>query len=303
MSECPPSNGHFSFIRKHYIGEYSLGHSFWLNSLLVKLSLFLFSYLLFSWLGQDVPARYLSTALLTTSLIGIVISVWLLIGVWNSASRHVAKGGKQHWANAAKLLVLLGFFQLPMTVISSYQPLKEHWKVATGFQPGGAKVSFQVWPDGKSMLLSGGINDGTAEALLAALAQNPWVTTVVLQSAGGWVREGDMVADIIRQRKLNTYVQDECDSACTIAFLAGHERTAAPNARIGFHSFASVGTDKLRANMKDTVLVKATYRKAKLSEPFIEKILATPSDKLWHPSHDELLEEGILTKKGTVETG
>lgn len=297
VSEYVSSNKPFAFIPKHYSGAYTLGHSLWLNSLLVKLSFFLFSYLLFSWLGQDVPARYISTTVLTTGLLGLVIWTWLLIGIWNSASKHVARGGKQHWANAAKLLVLFGFFQLPMTIISNYQPLSEHWKLVTGFQP-GEETLFQVWPDGKSMLLKGGINDGTAEKLLTALTQNPFVTTVVLQSAGGWVRQGDMIADIITQRKLNTYVHEECSSACTIAFLAGKERTASLNARLGFHSFASVGADKLHANMTNIVLVKKMYRKARLSEPFIEKILATSPDKIWYPSQDELFAEGVFTKRG-----
>ncbi|MGC5394069.1 hypothetical protein ACPXAZ_26190, partial [Escherichia coli] len=65
--------------------------------------------------------------------------------------------------------------------------------------------------------------------------------TVVLYSAGGWVREGKLVGEVIRRRRLNTYVEQECSSSCTLAFLAGRDRAMDPRAHIGFHTLYTVG--------------------------------------------------------------
>src|SRR5262249_7757254 len=153
----------------------------------------------------------------------------------------------------------------------------------------------QVRADGKSILLNGGINDGTAESLSKALDRAPSVTTVVLQSTGGWAREGNLIAKVISERGLNTYVELECSSACTIAFLAGKERSADPTARIGFHSFRSIGADanKTSSNAIDAAAAQETYRRAGLSSAFIAKVVATSQDKIWYPSHKELLAESV----------
>lgn len=112
--------------------------------------------------------------------------------------------------------------------------LAEHWRVALNAQP-GPQYTIEVSADGKSVVLKGGMNDGAAAALTRALDLAPAVKTVLFSSSGGWVREGNLVAHIISQRKLTTYVEGECTSACTVAFLAGSDRAADPNAHIGFH--------------------------------------------------------------------
>ena len=72
----------------------------------------------------------------------------------------------------------------------------EHVKVAAGHQLGPTFV-IEVLADGKSIRLSGGINDGAAKQLSKALELAPAVKTVLLTSTGGWVREGALLAKVI----------------------------------------------------------------------------------------------------------
>lgn len=124
----------------------------------------------------------------------------------------------------------------------------------------------------------------------------PAITTVVLTSEGGWIREGLLLAKVIRERRLNTYVERVCVSACTIAFLAGSERVAEPNARIGFHAFRGVGSQRNDMSPEEANQLRMVYRAAGLEESTIRRIAETPHDEVWFPSHDELLAAGVITR-------
>jgi hypothetical protein len=285
--------GPFSFFRKHFNGDYSLGRSYWVNTFLIQLFAPLLGVLVLPWLSENFPARYGSAAVLLLTLVGVIAWAWAISGTWASANKHVSRGGKQGWASAAKVMIVLGVLRMFGELGTMTGPLGEHLKVATGWQL-GPDVTFQVRADGKSLLLKGGINDGTSESLANALDLAPSVNTVVLQSTGGWIRQGNMIAKVISDRSLSTYVERECSSACTIAFLAGKQRAGEPNARIGFHSFKSIGADA--TDSTDASTAQQTYLRAGLSPAFIAKVVATPHDKMWYPSHDELLAEGVLTR-------
>ena len=231
----PEYKGPLTFFRRHYNGDYSLGRSYWVNTALVSLFAPVVGLMLLPWLGENFPARYGSTGFLLVTTLGIVAWFWAGAGTWASANKHVQRGGKSGWASAAKLMIVLGVLKTFGDVGNMMPILQEHIRVAAGAQL-GPSTRLELRADGRSVLLSGGINDESAEQLEKALLMAPSVTTVVLSSEGGWIREGQMLADVIRKRRLNTYVEGYCASACTIAFLAGVERAAAPPARIGFHA-------------------------------------------------------------------
>lgn len=141
-SELTLRIGPLAFFRKHVNGDYSLGRSFWINGLLIQISICLLGTLLFVWLSRNFQARYASTSILATTFLGFLAWGWALIGIWNSASKNVARGGKQQWTNAAKLLVLLSLFQMPNAIITVIRPLNYHWKVATGFSKSPPTIIF-----------------------------------------------------------------------------------------------------------------------------------------------------------------
>ena len=283
-------SGYFAFFKKHLNGDYSLAQSYWINTCLISMFVSLLGVLIQPWLRENFPARYSSAGFLLITVIGIALWIWAIIGTWASADKHVARGGKQGWVAAVKTLITLGVFRMFGEIGHMTEPLSEHWKVALGRQP-GPEISFQVRADGKSLLVKGGINDESAEALSKALDIAPSVTTVVFDSTGGWIKQGSMIAKVISERQMNTYVEKECSSACTIAFLAGRERSADPNARIGFHSFKSVGTNDKLGEQYDIESARTTYRQASLSPSFIAKVVSTSSVDMWYPSHDELIND------------
>lgn len=292
----PEYKGPFSFFRRHFNGDYSLARSYWVNTLLISIFAPLVGLMVLPLISENFPARYSSACALIVTALGIVAWCWAVSGTWASANKHVQRGGQSGWATAAKVMIVFGVLKTFGDVGNMTPTLQEHFRVATGEQL-GSSTTLEVRADGRSVLLSGGINDGSAEQLDRALQLAPAVTTVVFNSAGGWIREGQMLATVIRKRGLNTYVEGYCASACTIAFLAGKERAAAPSAKIGFHASRSVGTMETAPTSSETAQLRAIYNDAHLPDSFVREALDTPHDKMWHPTHDVLLAAGVFTRK------
>lgn len=292
----PEYTGPLAFFRRHYNGDYSLARSYWVNTFLVSQFAPVLGLMLLRWLSENFPARYGSAGFLFITSLGIAAWFWAVSGTWASANKHVQRGGNSGWATAAKFMIVMAVLKTFGDVGNLMPALQEHMRVATGAQL-GPSTRLEVRADGRSILLAGGINDGSAEQLEKALQMAPAVTTVVFSSEGGWIREGQMLADVIRERGLSTYVEGYCASACTIAFLAGRERAAAPSAKIGFHASRSVGGMASRPSSEETAQLRAIYRSAGLPDVFIRQVADTPYEKMWYPSHAELLAAGVLTRK------
>lgn len=292
----PEYHGPLAFFRRHYNGDYSLARSYWVNTLLVSLFAPVVGILLLPSLSENFPARYSSAGFLLVTMLGIVAWTWAVSGTWASANKHVQRGGRSGWATAAKAMIILGVIRTFGDVTNMMPTLQEHAQVATGAQLGPSTM-LEVRADGRSILLSGGINDGSAEQLEKALQMAPAVTTVVLSSGGGWIREGQMLAKVIRKFGLSTYVESSCESACTIAFLAGKTRAAAPTAKIGFHASRSVGSTDAAPSSAETAQLRTIYHDAGLPDSFVQQVLDTSHDEMWYPPHEVLLTASVLTRR------
>ena len=297
MNEVIPAyTGPLAFFKKHFNGDYSLARSYWINNTLVAWFAPLLGLLLLPWMVENFAARYASMFVLLVTIFGVIAWFWAVSGTWASANKHVARGGAGFWANAAKVMIVLGCLKTFGDIAKNTPVFIEHFEIAAGHQL-GPTVKLEVLADGKSIRFSGGINDGAAKQLSQALELAPAVKTVLLSSSGGWVREGAMLAKVIEDRGLNTYVENDCDSACTIAFLAGVSRAADPAAKIGFHSLSFVGGSKGMMTREEGDATMAAYAKADLPQEFIKKIIDTSADQMWYPSHDEMLRAGVFTRK------
>ncbi|RYY91660.1 MAG: hypothetical protein EOO24_30835, partial [Comamonadaceae bacterium] len=281
--------GFGGFVARHYNGDYSLARSYWLHLVVPSTAATLVLTSVLPLLAPALSATRVSLLAVATIALHAASWIWGIIGTWRSASKHGARTGKGFWAGATKVAIAFGLLANIAEMRTAAPVLWEHTRVAFGAQP-GEPVQLQVRADGKSLLLSGGINDHTAEALDIALQHAPGVTTVVLESGGGWIRQGQKIGEVIARRNLNTYVETECTSACTIAFLAGKDRAMAPEARLGFHAFRAIGGVPLRDRESDI------YGAAGIGDAFIRRVAATPHASVWYPDHGRLLAERVLTR-------
>ncbi|MDJ1463717.1 hypothetical protein [Nitratireductor sp. GZWM139] len=88
------------------------------------------------------------------------------------------------------------------------------------------------------LVFAGAIVEGDAAKLAQMVSVFPTVSTVMLSSPGGDLREGLVLADLIDRLGLNTIVMSglHCESACAVAFMGGKERIAQKGAIVGVHA-------------------------------------------------------------------
>lgn len=173
-------------------------------------------------------------------------------------------------------------------------------------------ASITVSADGQTVYVVGMIFDGTFHQFDAVLLKAPQARRVHLSSAGGYTLEARLMASLVRKRKLDTYVETYCASACTQVFAAGKSRVLGPAAQLGFHEASLIDdssgetitrkrTDrKLTAttvfgiNGNDTL--RLAYELIGTDPAFIDKALSQSHESMWLPTHKELIEARVVTR-------
>ncbi len=187
---------------------------------------------------------------------------------------------------------------------------------ATPAPPKAQNASITVSPDGQTVYVVGLLLDGTFHQFDAVMLKAPRARRVHLSSAGGYTLEARLMASLVRKRKLDTYVETYCASACTQVFAAGRSRVLGPAAQLGFHQASLIDdssgetitraqTDhKLTAttvfgvNGNDTL--RLAYELAGTDPDFIDKALSHSHESMWMPGHQELLSARIVTRVATA---
>jgi hypothetical protein len=231
---------------------------------------------------------------------GIGISIWQVVGIWRSASHHAERGGSRGWAAIAKLIAIVWVIKsASMTSATIIPQTIELFSIATG-DKGIPAYAIRVLPNSTEIEFRGGIRTGCADDLRKALEAAPQITVLHINSTGGRIAEARRMSDLVRQRDLITYTSEKCVSAATLVFVAGKERVVAFGARLGFHRSALPGATLVQELEMDAHVHDA-MRAANISEAFIKRVLATPSDRMWYPTIEELRDAGVITDQSFGE--
>ncbi|OQW85952.1 MAG: hypothetical protein BWK72_19555 [Rhodoferax ferrireducens] len=146
------------------------------------------------------------------------------------------------------------------------------------------------------LVLRGEIGFGSYKALQRALAIEPKLNLIEVESPGGYVIEGMAMARLIQKNGLNTVAMGRCASACTLLFAAGHERYLGSQARLGFHRSGVFGQAPTAGWTDTEDEIAGFYRSRGTSDAFIQRALDTPSDGLWEPEHDTMFSAGYASQ-------
>ena len=163
-----------------------------------------------------------------------------------------------------------------------------------GPRPDGiAGMAVTTAANAEAIEFSGGFDIGATAAMEAAMAAAPLARLVAFDSPGGRPLAAEGVAEVIRAHHLDTTVSRSCASACTIAYLAGTVRTAAPDARFLFH----LGTGPVMASFSATVVLQIERRwfvRGGASLSFAERALHAPNPAPYLAPIDELMAAGYV---------
>jgi hypothetical protein len=286
---------HKNYFRRHWAGHLSLPVSFWINA--VALSALMAATV--EYVGNRIrdngaTLRSLAIIALAYAAVSAVFWVWSAVGIWRSAYWHRRRGGTPGWGLAARILVIL--FALLILGRSGDIALRtrELGTLAVGGDTIGPIAEMKLSGDGSELSVRGNLALGSAERFEALLAASPGVRRVVLSSSQGRVFEAERMAALIRRRGLDTRVEDVCLAPCTDLLVAGRERSAPEQARIGFHQ-PNFPADDAYGMRKAVERTRADYLAAGVKRDFVERVLATPAQLTWFPSPVELVEANVLT--------
>ncbi len=241
---------------------------------------------------SDLSERAWLAATLAAFGLAIAISVWTIIGIWRSATRHQATADTFKSALIAKLFASIGALGLVAHLSQTPSPIVENALVGVGFYPFGVPAALSI--NGRTLHLNGSLTFEVAEQFKYLVGKHPEVNQVSLTSPGGSIDAAVEISSVIKERNLSTVAAGECSSACTIIFLSSKVRAFDADAFLGFHSPSG-------GDYGDEVVINGTsletrlaYADAGLSEPFADKVFGTPSNSMWYPTDDVLIKEGAV---------
>jgi len=214
------------------------------------------------------------------------------LGFLSRDFRLAARHGTRQLSILMAVAGLLSGCQAPTTPTVAATPAAAPQRAALPHNLG--PYSIHLLSNGDEMELAGDMPEGTAAAVQKLLDAHPSVHVIHLNSDGGELHEGRLLAVLIQQRHLTTYTSTICASACTIAFLAGTTRYLADDAWLGFHS--SYDKDSGESSTRGNVVFYQAYHADGLSDAFISKALGTAPNEVWFPSHDELRQAKAVDK-------
>jgi len=292
LTEEEESSADGNYWLRHWRGQLPLARSYWINGILVNIATFAGQAFILG-LAQSRQLVLVAWAFVIFVVLALALRVWSFVGIWRSAGRHPARGGSAFWAYAARAMVAIAVLSLVVTSPQLWSQVREMALIASGNDPIGAPAIIKVSANGDAITLDGFITSGVSKKLRQTLDAAPNARTLLLNSHGGRILEALATVDVIKARHLDTRVIEDCESACTLLFLAGTERSASPLAAIGFHQpdFPGLGSQERESLIQSN---REDYRAAGMSDQFIDRIMATSPQHIWYPSAEEMTEAGVL---------
>lgn len=142
------------------------------------------------------------------------------------------------------------------------------------------------------IMLNGPITDRSGLEFRRALAATPSVEGVILNSPGGSVQMGLMIAEEIFERQLDTYIPEgfTCESACSWVFFAG--RTRIVKGKLGVHQIAGDVEDNALTQLNLSDVAEALHKYGTPAE-VLSAMLRTPPESMYYFSPTEVDQLGL----------
>lgn len=285
------------YAARHWRGLLPLGVSFWRNGMLTFVAMNVFghgfNFAYQHWIRTATLGYVILTASLALTLLLFGVRVWANIGVWRSAGQHRARGGRALWVWAARIAVgLLACDDLANVVVRTGVPAYALTQAARGEGPRMAALSLTLSADGATLSVAGDLGAGSRAQLERALRTAPHVTSVRLASHGGREYEAIEAAKLIHTRQLGTRVDDYCESACTMLFVAGRRREVGPRGSLAFHK-PIVGTSfEVDYGMNDML---EGLQAVGASTALLTHLRGLRDHEVWRPTRTELTQYNLTT--------
>ena len=145
----------------------------------------------------------------------------------------------------------------------------------------GMEISRIAACDGGDVLrLRGDIKHGDYVKFRSQFDGERRIAGLDLESPGGLLNEGVRIAMLTRQKRLATFVAQQCDSVCAFIFLLGRKRYVSGEAKIGVHAVGNDYGSEDGGTIRDTISFARLSAKLRIPSAIIGKMVTTPPRKI-----------------------
>ena len=287
------------YLRSHWRGKLPLGITLWVNTVGLTIVISYTELFVLSKLTAD-PDRLITLTLASLFITRLIIFPWQLIGLFRAIEHDFIEYG--HYLKT-RVLQALGLFAVLFTFVYALEVVQGaiFYKSQLEFYSQlDAQADYQIEMNRDQQLsIRGGLDFGITKAARSILLANPQINAVVLQSLGGQIYEGRGLAKLFTEFGLDTYVYEECSSACATAFIGGKRRYLGTEARLGFHQYSLEKTehskilpfyDLAAEQQRDLALFKSHG----VDQAFLDRMFDQPSNQIWFPDPTTLYEAQIV---------
>ena len=287
------------YLRSHWRGKLPLGITLWVNTVGLTIVISYTELFVLSKLTAD-PDRLITLTLVSLFITRLIIFPWQLIGLFRAIEHDFIEYG--HYLKT-RVLQALGLFAVLFTFVYALEVVQGaiFYKSQLEFYSQlDAQPDYQIEMNRDQQLsIRGGLDFGITKAARSILLANPQINAVVLQSRGGQIYEGRGLAKLFTEFGLDTYVYEECSSACATAFIGGKRRYLGTQARLGFHQYSLEKTEHSKIlpfydlgaeQQRDLALFKSHG----VNQAFLDRMFDQPSNQIWFPDPTTLHEAQIV---------
>ena len=281
--------------------------------ILIFISLLVCIHFIEPWLLENTivdPQHRISLTFLSLILTKCIIFPWQLVGLLRASDKDYLTNGNTLKTRLIQLLMVLSIAYILSYSISLIQSAihnKKQQELSTdyiNFQQKEKHYKLSLRNNAMQLVISGELEIGITKAVSNILKKNPQISSVALNSFGGHIYEGRGLSKLFTRQSLNTYVYQECSSACTSAFSGGLKRYLGVNGKLGFHQYKhDLNEHKKSVAYHDATAEQERDLKLFLSrgiDPnFLEKIFNESSDSMWFPTNEELITAKMIN--GIIE--
>lgn len=247
------------------------------------------------------PAQLLRVTIFSLLVTRCFIFPWQLIGLFRAAETNfIAHGNilKLRAVQMVGLLMLLFTLVYTLEVLQSAMVFKRQLSLGAD-SPVAPEYILAIDVPGRQLEITGVLDYGISVAVEALLETNPDVNSVVLSSPGGQIYEGRGLAKLFIRKQLDTYVYEECSSACATAYMGGASRYLGPRAQLGFHQYKMDRTRFKKAvsffdPVKEQQRDRALFQSRGVDAVFLNTMFQENADGIWFPTRQVLLEAGVV---------
>ena len=247
------------------------------------------------------PRQRIIATLVSLLITRLIIFPWQIVGLFRATQKDYINRGNSIKTNSIRLLMILSVLFTLLYVIGSMQAVifnKEYVHILAK-DNNQSEYTLTLKNEDQQLHIEGIFDFGITDSVRKIINNNPELTSVVLESAGGQVYEGRGLSFLITKHDLDTYSYEECSSACTTAFIGGKRRYLGHKGKIGFHQYRLESyslwnyvpyLDINSEQSKDLAVLKSQG----VEQAFLDKIFAQTPDKMWFPPQHDLIEAGVI---------